>query len=160
MSAPDPAYLAFIDIDGVLNRICSNSQAKKRGLVTHHAWSAGNRWKLHLDPKDRQRLARLSEHFELAWGTTWEHDAHPAVGPFLSLPRPLKVVARTQMHEYSKAPGVLRASQGRPFVWFDDVDHEAEIKEAQAHKFFLVNPEQGLTDNHIDRALEWAKEQW
>ena len=55
---------------------------------------AGRRWPLWLDPADRGRIERLSEHFEPAWGTTWEHDAWPEVGSRLGFRR-FEVVALT-----------------------------------------------------------------
>ena len=64
--------IAFIDIDGVLNRLVSNKVAKSRKLVRHHGWSAGFRWPLWLDRDDKGRIETLSEHFEPAWGTTWQ----------------------------------------------------------------------------------------
>lgn len=147
--------LAFLDIDGVLNRCCSNSQARRRNLARIHARTAGHRWPLWLDPADRPRLLRLREHFELAWGTTWERDAHQAVGVQLGLPR-FEVVAATDLAEHSKAPGVVRAAEGRPFVWFDDDTVDLEVDASQPHLVIEVEPAQGLTDEHIDRAIEWA----
>lgn len=147
--------LAFIDIDGVLNRCCSNSQAKRRGLARFHGWSAGQRWPLWLDADDRGRIERLSEVFDPAWGTTWEHDAWTEVGSRLGL-RQFDVVAITNPGEHSKAPGVVHAAGGRPFVWFDDDALACEIDADQPHLVIEVDPVQGLTDEHIDMALFWA----
>lgn len=147
--------LAFIDIDGVLNRCCSNSQARKRRLVRVHGWTGGSRWPLWLDPADRGRIDRISEVFEPAWGTTWEDDAWLEVGSRLGF-RQFDVIARTEMHERSKAPGVVRAASGRPFVWFDDDTLACEIDAEQPHLVIEVEPIQGLTDAHIEAALEWA----
>lgn len=149
--------LAFIDIDGVLNRCCSNSQAKRRGLARFHGWCAGHRWPLWLDAADRGRIERLSEHFEPAWGTTWEHDAWREVGSRLGF-RQFEVVALTAPGEHSKAPGVVRAAAGRPFAWFDDDTLDSEIDAEQPHRLIEVEPTQGLTDEHIDSAIRWAQE--
>lgn len=153
----DNRPLAFIDIDGVLNRICSNSEAKQRELVRRHAYSAGLRWSLWLDPKDHGRLTRLAGSFELAWGTTWEHDAHSAVGEFLRVPE-FSVVATSSSEERTKVPGVLRAAQGRPFVWFDDMVDPEDIDAPQPHRVFRVSPIEGLTDELVDLALQWAED--
>ena len=98
---------------------------------------------------------RQSEHFEPAWGTTWEREAHEAVAVPLGLPR-FDVVAVTAPGEHSKAPGVVRAAEGRPFVWFDDDALACEIEVEQPHLVIEVEPTQGLTDEHIDRAIGWA----
>lgn len=147
--------IAFIDVDGVLNRVCSNSVAKKRGLFRHHGWAAGTRWGLWLDPADRGRIERLAEVFEPAWGTTWEQDAHASLAVPLGLDR-FEIVAITNLNEGSKSPGVVRAAEGRPFVWFDDVHQE--IVADQHHLLIPVDPEQGLTDENIDTAIEWWAE--
>ena len=150
--------IAFIDVDGVLNRIVSNKEAKRRKLSRHHGWSAGLRWPLWLDREDRGRIERLAEHFDLGWGSTWEDDAYPEVGKPLGLPE-FDIIARTALEEDSKAPGVVRAANGRPFVWFDDDIDYTDISEYadQDHKVIIVDPITGLTDDHIDEAIEWVK---
>lgn len=150
----DTKPLAFIDIDGVLNRFCSNSQARKRKLSRFHGWGGGYRWPLWLDSADRGRIRRLSEVFECAWGTTWEHEAHEAVAVPLGLPR-FEVVAVTAKGESTKEAGIVRAAAGRPFVWFDDVTSEWGTAAQQPHLVVQVEPTQGLTDEHIDTALAW-----
>lgn len=156
--------IAFIDIDGVLNRIVSNKVAKTRKLVRHHGWSEGIRWPLWLDRDDEGRIETLSEQFEPAWGTTWTDDAYPEVGKFLGLSE-FDIVAYPDedddLFAYGKAPGVVRAADGRPFVWLeDDYGYEGVLKELgiqQPYLFIHVEPQEGLTDEHIQTAIEWAK---
>lgn len=149
--------LAFIDIDGVLNRIVSNRVAREMGYESKHFWGQGQRFKLHLDREDKQRLDALAEHFELAWGTTWEIEAEP-IGRFLGQPM-YDRVAITHYHERSKAPGVLRAANGRPFVWLDDVhsNHLADLANAQQSYLLVdVEPSIGLTWSHVEQCIDWA----
>lgn len=148
--------IAFMDVDGVLNRIVSNKEAKRRKLARKHGWSAGLRWPLWLDYADKERVARLSEHFDMGWGTTWETDAYSQIAEPLGIPR-FDIVAITGLSEGSKAPGVARAAEGRPFVWFDDdLDYE-DISEfvEQPHKVIMVDSATGLTDEHVEEAIAW-----
>lgn len=152
--------LLFVDVDGVLNRFVSNSKARARHLTRVHAWSDGHRWSLWLDMDDRYRLDRLSNSFELAWGTTWEDDAFEAVGRPLRLPE-FNVIARRSEGEESKAPGVVRAAQGRPFIWIDDEPEAVEISAPQSHRVIVVNSATGLDDSVVDACLstfeEWRR---
>lgn len=149
--------IAFVDVDGVLNRLCAAVHARDRGLVRRHGFSAGNRWPLWLDVADRDRLTRLAQTFQLAWGTTWERDADEAIALPLGVPRP-ELVAHTLLGERSKAFGVVRAAAGRPFVW---LDHDPSLAKMcgsitdQAHLVIEVEPAEGLTDEHIEDALAW-----
>lgn len=150
--------IAFIDVDGVLNRLLTNSAAKRRNLVRLDATVYGNTYVLWMDPADKQRLERLEEHFELAWGTTWEDEANRQIAPFLGLPE-FPIVAKTSYSEHTKAYGVLRAAEGRPFVWLDDMawmTYDLEHSDAN-WKLVLIDPEMGLTDANIDEAIEWAQ---
>ena len=156
--------IAFIDIDGVLNRLVSNKVAKSRKLVRHHGRSAGFRWPLWLDRDDKGRIETLSEHFEPAWGTTWQLDAYPQVGKPLGL-QEFEIVAYTDGQKdtfiHGKAPGVVRAADGRPFVWLeDDYGYEDVLKELdiqQPYLFIRVEPQEGLTDEHIQTAIDWSE---
>lgn len=147
--------IAFIDVDGVLNRLCSNSQSKKRRLLRTHGEVLGYRYTLHLDKDDTRRLKSLEPTFELAWGTTWELSADEQIGRQIGLP-PISLVARTAANEVGKGPGVVRAAAGRPFVWFEDQPiYQSLLRAPQPHKLILVDPVQGLTDENIEEAKEW-----
>lgn len=150
--------IAFIDVDGVLNRVVSNSVGKKRKLLRVHGWSDGLRWPLWLDPEDGDRIKTLGDHFELGWGSTWQDDAYDQVGRRIGFPE-FDIIARTNYDEMDKTQGVVRAAQGRPFVWFDDdTDYEdISLFVDQPHKVILVDPAEGLTDDHIIEAIEWSK---
>lgn len=163
------APIAFLDVDGVLNRDVSNGYARKHKLLTIHLSPLGfHRLKVTLDPEDSNRLRRLAEVFELAWGTTWEDDANRLISPRLGLPGNL-LTAYNRSPLPSKAPGIVEAADGRRFVWFDDAASEQDhllVREAggllidvPAHYADLREPGvgTGLTDAHVDRALEWVR---
>lgn len=154
--------IAFIDVDGVLNRFCSNSQAKKRRLFVTRAFAYGERWKMHFDLDDKDRLLSLVPKFELSWGTTWQHYANEQIGRQIGLPE-LDIVAKAEFGDSNKWPGVLRAANGRPFVWFEDDQGYASVSAAdppqQPYKIIFVDPVAGLTDENIQTALNWYDEQ-
>lgn len=152
--------LAFVDIDGVLNREVSNNVAKKRRLTRRVAGVGGSEVRVWLDlPGDTRRLRTLGDTFELAWGTWWEEWANHSIAPLLHL-GPLPIVAKAEPGEDYKAWGIIRAAVGRPFVWFEDTLGEeslmAELDPPQPHKVILVNPRQGLTDEHVEAAVNWS----
>lgn len=162
----EPKPLAFIDVDGVLNRYeLSNSAAKKRGLlsVSIEPSSMFQRFRMHLDFADADRLRSLEDIFDLAWGTTWEHDANLLIAPRIRFRTDLPV-ATTKLSEVSKAPGVVRLAAGRPFVWFDDDEtldeHLAMMVETseltQPYHLIGIDPSIGLSDEHIEEARAWA----
>lgn len=156
--------LAFIDIDGVLNRFGFASPMDAMHYVAHEVEATnGGIFLLHVDEADAQRLARLSEHFELAWGTTWEHDA-PMVSHLIGVDsRDWIVATRTREDgELFKSPGIVRAAAGRPFVWFDDDlwDTDSEVLAASGVDnlaILIEDPSVGLRDEHVETAIEWAK---
>lgn len=53
---------------------------------------------------------------------------------------------------------MLRATAGRPFVWFDDMDVARDVEALPPSQPWLhveVDPVQGLTDEHVGMALQW-----
>lgn len=146
--------VAFVDVDGVLNRLCTSAEAKSRGLFRARAWAWGHQQALWLDRADKARLMSLTSTFELGWGTTWEGWANLGPGALLGLPN-LSVVAIVHNGERSKAPAVVRAAAGRPFVWFDDDTHTDEVCAPQPHLVINPDPTVGLTDEHITQAQDW-----
>lgn len=160
--------LAFIDVDGVLNRSVSNRVAHRRGYHIHQTNLLGFPLKIVLDPKDRDRLQRLAEHFELAWGTTWEAEANRIIRPLLGLLEKWPV-AKNKGPAASKAPGIRELANGRSFVWFDDEAGNEDRAYLAGTDHLIIDvadnrvtaknswQETGLTDQHIDRAIAWAK---
>jgi hypothetical protein len=163
--------LAFIDVDGVLNRFVSAELAARRGYDTVTLTPAilPMSFTLHLDPEDTRRLGELARRFELAWATTWSHDAPRLIAPRLQLPGDWPV-AEPDAETAGKVPGILELAGGRPFVWFDDApapeDRELLRRSRTPHLLItvpapyltLADPagSTGLTDEHVRRALAWA----
>lgn len=160
--------LAFIDVDGVLNRSVSNTVARRRGYITYRTDLLGFPLKVILDPNDRRRLQRLAEHFELAWGTTWEDEANHVIGQLIGISEKWPVAKNTGPSP-SKAPGIRELANGRPFVWFDDEAGNEDRAYLAGTDHLIIDvadnhvtaeyswEETGLTDLHIDRAIAWAK---
>lgn len=164
--------LAFIDVDGVLNRMVSNDVAKHRDYITSTVtpmnWPM--RLKVHLDTRDRFRLWALGDHFDLAWATTWEHEAPRLIAPLIGTGHDWPVAINNGMGA-TKAPGIIELADGRPFVWFDDdisPEDEAICRRAPGQNLLIhvaanrvtkLDPDEptGLTGDHIEQAITWAK---
>lgn len=161
--------LAFFDVDGVLNRWVSRSVARQRGYarltVAPHDFFEST---VCLDPAgDAELVGMLAEHFDFAWGTTWEHEAPRLLSPVLGFGADWPV-AVNESPAASKAPGVIKLAGGRPFVWFDDdttATERAQVAEAgglvievEDRKVTAENAEDvtGLTRAHVLQALAFA----
>jgi hypothetical protein len=97
---------------------------------------------------------------ELAWGTTWEHDANTFVGPVIGLPElPVEPLKRVNGLRDTKPAGVVPWTLGRPFVWFDDdltVPGDClALAGVQPHLVIPVDESTGLTDEHMAAARDW-----
>ena len=154
--------LAFIDVDGVLNRIISVGEKPRDGLFEHFArpYETSREYRLWLDRNDADMLHSLEPDFELAWGTTWGN-ANDTVGTAIGL-RPLELAAVAKMSDYAKAPGILRVADGRPFVWFEDLEGQNSLEfyasrmgYTQQFKVIKINPYIGLEAKHIEEARNW-----
>lgn len=166
--------LILVDVDGVLNVVDLTSRQRSR-LMYHSGWK--NRWvqlpshrhdgyadfRVFVNPAHGRWLRKLAcdTGGELAWGTTWEDDANRWVAPLVGLPQ-LPVAPAPWGR---KAPSVFDWTDGRPFVWFDDDEHELELAAqlaADAGQPFLpvlVDYRTGLTEANIGRARKWLA-QW
>lgn len=160
----DTKPLLVIDVDGVLNRL--GARLPGQDHLQRHSIAPSNSdfaYTLHLDRADGARLLAMTDEFDLAWGTTWEDDANLLIAPHVGLPCTLPV-AHTKLSEGSKAPGVARLADGRPFVWLDDNLDEfdrAQLADYPAPWAIVdIDPQAGLTDADLDRArkrlVEWG----
>ena len=74
-------------------------------------------------PRNAGLLATLSEHFELAWATLWEHAANEVIAPLHGLPM-LPVIKFFDEPRDTRTPIKLRPIQefveDRSFAWVDD----------------------------------------
>lgn len=164
--------LAFIDVDGVLNRSATKSVMKKRGYsalrIPHEIKVLAG--KVVVDPNDALLLRELESEFELAWGSRWENLANAYISPFLEM-EPFPVVASFRK-DFTKTRGILEAANGRAFVVFDDdeTEFERDLLDSSGISYKLIdvyptiltsnNPyaESGLTKHHVEEALAWARE--
>lgn len=168
----DTRPLAFIDVDGVLNRFASRSAAKKLGYSRHHIGRYGGfPVDILIDHNDVKLFAQLSEVFELAWGSWWGDKANREICPLYGM-EPFEVVARPDpIADAVKAPVIIDTAQGRDFVWFDDdFAHEgldiistytgssalAVPVDAPIVTMETLDTPTGLTQHHVDTALDWA----
>ena len=91
--------LLLLDVDGPLNPYAAKSTRRPDGYVTYRrtpsgGWHTGRnarRFKglrVWLNPEHGAQLLALAEEtgLELAWATTWQHEANDRIGPVLGLP--------------------------------------------------------------------------
>lgn len=119
------------------------------------------RLRLHLDRADAGRLRSLADVVDLAWGTTWEHQAAELVAPRISLEASTWPVAVTRSDDrWIKSPGIMRVAGGRPFAWLDDEarpEDRALLAAYPAPTLLVdVDPHTGLTDEHVAAVRDWA----
>ncbi|MFF1906525.1 hypothetical protein [Kitasatospora sp. NPDC058218] len=158
--------LLFLDIDGPLNPYATPSGTCPDDYTAVHLPPEARRPSAVGSPRSYVRpetvwlnpahgKALLSLGFELCWASAWMSDANRWIGPVLGLP-PLPFVdfgdalmrERPDGVHWKSTPLVARAD-GRPFVWVDDeqtdADH-AHIAAAHLGRALLhhVNPRIGL----------------
>jgi hypothetical protein len=180
--------LLLIDVDGVLNPF----SARRLGYRSYRYTPDGG-WYRNRDPRGRDGLrvrlhhghgSRLqaladSANLELAWATTWQHDANRFVGPAIGLPD----IAVIEFPEADLAPGpygwsawtdtggwkwpaVAAYADGRPLAWLDDdfdtsgyPDARAEfdrVRESTPTLLCHVDPKKGLLEHNLRDVAGWA----
>ena len=186
--------LLLLDVDGVLNPFAAKPTARPPGYRTYRytadgGWYRGPSARRHaglriwLHPGHGPRLRELATaaNLELAWVTTWLHDANRYVGPAIGLPGlPLPVIefpaadlaplpsgwaAWTDTGGW-KWPAVAAYAEGRPLAWLDDDFDLPGFPEARAEfarvrdgiPTFLcpVDPRRGLLPDHLSQIADWA----
>lgn len=153
--------LAFIDVDGVLNRLGALPGPDNNYFSTQAAPPGSYRqFPLVLDKGDADLLHSLEPDFELAWGTTWGN-ANETIGALIGL-NALTLFSDIGYGDQGKSPGLVRVADGRPFVWFEDYESETELEWAasrygydQPMKIIRVDAWDGLQQAHIDEARAW-----
>lgn len=176
MTVSNAKPLLLIDVDGPLNPYArSNNQLRKTGssksntpveerfhlykLLGFKVWL--NRW-------HGEQLLTLADRFELAWCTTWEHNANSLIGPRIGLPK-LPVIefpdspSKPSARIYFKTPYVIQYAAGRPFAWLDDEISSWDEKYIQQHHngpalLLWVDPITGLQQTHFAELADWAAE--
>jgi hypothetical protein len=153
--------LLLIDVDGVVSLFGFD----------HHAPPAG-RYQLvdgiahYLSAAAGGHLRRLAAEFELAWCTGWEEKANDYLPLALGLDGPLPYVVfddgtRPALAHWKLGAIERHVEPSRPLGWVDDAHDEecASWAAVRAGPTLLVttDPAVGLTDEQVDRLLDWAR---
>ncbi|MFF5443747.1 hypothetical protein [Streptomyces sp. NPDC012888] len=170
--------LLLLDVDGPLNPFRSRLPGL-RGYRSHRmhpdAWTSRQRpgsrrarrgVRVALHPSHGPLLRALP--YELAWATTWMHQANALIAPHVGLPTDLPVIewpelfARDPDGLYWKTRPLLDWAAGRPFAWVDDLitDRDAAwVRERHPAPALLlrVHPRHGLRARDFATLTDWAR---
>lgn len=147
--------LLLLDVDGPLNPYRAKPERRPEGYTTHRLEG----FRVWLNPDHGPLLlAFAAEHgVELAWATTWEHEANKSIGPNIGLPE-LPVVDLGWQRKFSgtihtdnwKFDGVLAFAAGRPLAWLDD-----DFAHFRAEREWFENERGGAPTllHHVDPAI-------
>ena len=111
------------------------------------------------------RLARLRDRYELVWATGWEEKANEYLPHLLGMPGDLPVLTFDGRAVFGTAHWKLEAiaeyAGDRPAAWIDDSLDERCRRWADARPaptlLIETEPATGITDEQVDRLLEWAE---
>ena len=154
--------ILFLDVDGVISLFGFAPDAGPLPGPLH--WIDGM---AHCIPQDvGGRLVRLAEAFELVWATGWEERANEHLPFILELPfRDLPCLTFDGRAVFGTAHWKVDAidvyAGDRPAAWVDDnLNEECRAwAEGRSAPTLLVEtePAEGLTDEQVERLLEWAE---
>jgi hypothetical protein len=113
-----------------------------------------------------ERLRRLAGRYEIVWATGWEDRANERLPEILGLPGELPFLTFDGNARFGSAhwkiDAIDRYAGERPLAWVDDCIDESchEWASGRAAPTLLVStePDQGLTDKHVETLLGWAQE--
>jgi hypothetical protein len=155
--------LVLLDVDGVLNPL-----QRSPGYQRYRATPNGITYRLLLNPRHGPLLTGLAEATgaELVWASYWTDTANEWIAPRVGLPalRSVPIPPRDPLYSLGgwKARHVAEWVGERPFVWLED---EPDVTEALTggpalgpHLIVPVDPEEGLTDLHVDQARGWLEQ--
>ena len=112
-----------------------------------------------------ERLRRLAARFELVWATGWEEKANEYLPYLLELEhRDMPVLTFDGRATFGSAHWKLDAIEeyagSRPAAWIDDnLDERCErwaAGRAAPTLLVRVEPAVGMSDEHVERLIEWA----
>ncbi len=152
----------FVDVDGVISLFGFAPEGDFPGAF--HAVDGI----LHCIATDcGERLRRLDEHFELVWATGWEEKANEYLPLILELPfKSLPSLTFGGRAVFGSAHWKLEAIDDyageRPAAWIDDNLDErcrawADNRDAPT-LLVRTEPDTGMSDQHVEQLLRWAKE--
>lgn len=158
--------LLLIDVDGPLNPYAAKPTRRPEGYDTHRLAPGGQTYRVWLNPEHGPMLLAFAEEtgVELAWCTTWEHDANKMIAPLIGLPE-LPVVEFGWRATEWKFSGVYPYAGTRPVAWLDDDfdsfprEREWFLHKRQGTKTLLhhVSPSVGLKQADLDVVREWLE---
>ena len=173
----DPRPVLYVDVDGVLNVFQSFDHKGE-------SFTAGG-YTIRVPDGVRDQIARLAEHFQMAWGTAWEHKAPQQLSPRLgfgadwpvadsfhklhgskALPLGVKLSDALGHGRTWKLAGLLEhaSTHDKAFAWLDDdlgADAYAAFEQidrsGRPARLEHTDPALGLTAAHTDALIAWAK---
>jgi hypothetical protein len=112
-----------------------------------------------------ERLARLGEVFELVWATGWEERANEHLPHLLGMPATLPTLSFDEQPVWGtahwKLGAIERYAGDRAAAWIDDSFDESCFAWAQSRTaptlLVQTEPPTGMTDDHVEELLAWAK---
>ncbi|EST21292.1 MULTISPECIES: hypothetical protein [Streptomyces] len=170
--------LLLLDVDGPLNPYAARLP-RPRGYTTHHLrpanWLArqtpGSRahrrgLRVRLNPAHGPLLTGLP--FELAWATTWMHEANTMISPGVGLPGDLPVIEWPELFAtdpdglFWKTRPLVEWADGRPFAWVDDMITDLDTTYVATHHdgpalLLRIHPRRGLRERDFATLTNWAK---
>jgi hypothetical protein len=159
--------LVLLDVDGVLNlgQFLSSRQRDRTGR--QQGWYSGRAGDRHDPYAARIVLNRYwgpmlisleDAGAELAWATGWQQEANWYISPLLGLGDLRWAPA---VHG-CKASTVIPWTEGRPWAWLDDIEHElataSSLSQDRPHLPVLVSQETGLTAEHVAAVMQWLRD--
>lgn len=163
----------YLDVDGVLNVFGAPAERVRTVELTESVSVPSRRGKrkrtIFRETVDvpngmLERVARLLKAFDPVWVSQWGPAAHEAFREVLELEGgPWPVVGYHRL----KLPAIARHAEGTRWAWVDD-GGDTELEEVMRHPrlydvdlseslIVTTRVSEGLTDEHVERLLEWAK---
>ena len=168
--------LLLLDVDGPLSPFAAPwfvSRFPRAGYVFHDLGPIAGfeALRIALHPEHGRWLRRLAtarDGFDLAWATTWQHDAPRILAPLLGLPVHLPVVPLTRSPRHIgrhswKTDQIARWVGRRPFAWVDDEinrhtrDRLAGFDWLGPHLALRIEPHVGLTPRDVDHLHDFSR---
>ena len=152
--------ILFVDVDGVISLFGFAPDTAQLPGPFH--WIDGI---AHCIPEVAgERLKRLADRFDLVWATGWEEKANEYLPFILGLDGEYPVLTFDGRAVFGSAHWKLDAideyAGDRPAAWIDDnLDDACKLwaLERKAPTLLVeTQPATGITDEHVDRLLEWA----